>query len=1004
MTDTNTVNQLDEDLYSRQLYVLGREAMQKMSQSNVLLCGLGGLGVEIAKNVILSGVKAVTLFDSKEVSMSDLGSQFYLSQENLGQNRAEASRDKLAELNPNVKVDTLTSSLNKEVLLKYAVVVATETDEDSRLTLNQLCRETGVKYVDADTNSVFGRVFVDFGEKFLVTDVDGEQEKTSHLSQLEFGEDYVEVTCVENQPHELDTGSFVRFTDVEGATELNNLESVEIEKLDRFKFRFKFDTSKLTPYTKGGLMTQVKMPETVSFKSLKESLADPECMMIDYLNFDRPKTLHACYRALNRFTVEFSRVPAPHDREDAAKFLEFASEFFDGDLSETETKVVERFSHTCSGQLVPVNSVIGGMVAQEVLKACSGKFMPIRQFLYFDSMDSLSVDPLEEGSSILERSRYDNQIAVFGNEFQNKLREQKLFIVGSGAIGCELLKNFAMLGIASKGDGKMYVTDMDTIEKSNLNRQFLFRSKDIGSLKSKAAAAAAQTMNPGVDIEPHENFVGPSTEGVYNAEFWNSLDMTVNALDNVKARKYVDSRCVLFKKPLLESGTLGTKGNTQAIVPGITESYGSTNDPPEKEVPVCTLKNFPYQIEHTIQWGRDFFEGSFVQGPMETLKYLENPDGIKKLPPGELLQCYDHVNNLLSSSFVESFEDCVKVGYKQWHTQYRDQIRLLLKQFPADHKTDGGVDFWSGSKKCPTSFEFDVMNANHLNYVHAFANLWAEIYHLPQVRNKEVTHKIVKGFTPPSYEDKDGVHFSADDKEEKEKQKKALDDLDYDKLLQSFPDPSKFASLKLQALEFEKDDATNFHIDFVTAASNMRALNYNIPVADEHKTKGIAGKIIPAIATTTAIVAGLVTLELYKLVHGHKKIEQYRNTYLNLALPLMSFSEPGPTEKFKVGKREFTMWDSICISDKMTVRELLDKVQEEYEVEVDMMLYGSMVLYSTLMMGTQGPDRMDSEVSSLIERLLEKKLDTDMVRLSLTVDDDDDEDAALPDLQYKVYT
>ena len=117
----------------------------------------------------------------------------------------------------------------------------------------------------------------------------------------------------------------------------------------------------------------------------------------------------------------------------------------------------------------------------------------------------------------------------------------------------------------------------------------------------------------------------------------------------------------------------------------------------------------------------------------------------------------------------------------------------------------------------------------------------------------------------------------------------------------------------------------------------------------------------------------------------------------------MSFSEPGPTEKFKVGDKEFTMWDSITIDDKMTVRQLLDKVQEEYNVEVDMMLYGAMVLYSTLMMGTQGPDRMDTEVVVLVERLLEKKLDTDMIRLSITVDDDDDEDAALPDLQYKVH-
>lgn len=63
----------------------------------------------------------------------------------------------------------------------------------------------------------------------------------------------------------------------------------------------------------------------------------------------------------------------------------------------------------------------------------------------------------------------------------------------------------------------------------------------------------------------------------------------------------MDRRCVLYEKPLLESGTLGTKGNTQVILPHLTESYSSSQDPPEKETPSCTVKNFPYAISHTIE-------------------------------------------------------------------------------------------------------------------------------------------------------------------------------------------------------------------------------------------------------------------------------------------------------------------------------------------------------------------------------------------------------------------
>lgn len=90
---------IDESLYSRQLYVLGHEAMKRMSASNVLIVGLKGLGVEIAKNIALAGVKSISLYDPQPVQIADLSSQFFLHVEDVGKSRAAVTAPRVAELN-----------------------------------------------------------------------------------------------------------------------------------------------------------------------------------------------------------------------------------------------------------------------------------------------------------------------------------------------------------------------------------------------------------------------------------------------------------------------------------------------------------------------------------------------------------------------------------------------------------------------------------------------------------------------------------------------------------------------------------------------------------------------------------------------------------------------------------------------------------------------------------------------------------------------------------------
>ena len=119
--------------------------------------------------------------------------------------------------------------------------------------------------------------------------------------------------------------------------------------------------------------------------------------------------------------------------------------------------------------------------------------------------------PRKKTVSQLADSRYDGQVAVFGRAFQERISNHRQFLVGSGAIGCEMLKNWS----GSGRNGIVHVTDLDTIKKGNLNRQFLFRPKDLGKIKVEVAAVAVANMNPDLTnkILAKQEPVGTTTEG-----------------------------------------------------------------------------------------------------------------------------------------------------------------------------------------------------------------------------------------------------------------------------------------------------------------------------------------------------------------------------------------------------------------------------------------------------------------------------------------------------------
>lgn len=164
---------------------------------------------------------------------------------------------------------------------------------------------------------------------------------------------------------------------------------------------------------------------------------------------------------------------------------------------------------------------------------------------------------LELNKEDFEENRYSRlELIPWWN--QELLHNSTVMVVGAGAIGNELIKNLALLGV-----GKIVIVDMDKIEQTNLTRSILYRMKDVGKYKSQAAAEAAMEINPDVKaICLNQNIVTDIGLGVFR-----SMDIVLGGLDNREARLAINQSCYKVNKPWIDGAIEVLNGFARVFVP-----------------------------------------------------------------------------------------------------------------------------------------------------------------------------------------------------------------------------------------------------------------------------------------------------------------------------------------------------------------------------------------------------------------------------------------------------
>lgn len=418
--------------------------------------------------------------------------------------------------------------------------------------------------------------------------------------------------------------------------------------------------------------------------------------------------------------------------------------------------------------------------------------------------------------------RRDRGIAQsLGGPLLKKVMGSRVLLVGAGGIGCELLKNLVCCGFGSynissngmqepsesesavKSKAEIVVVDLDTIDLSNLNRQFLFRKQHIKKPKATVAKETASQFNPSVNIDAHHANIFDSK---YNVEFFESFDVVFNALDNLAARRHVNTMCLAANVPLIESGTTGFNGQVQAIKKGVTECYDCNPKPVQKSFPICTIRSTPSQPIHCIVWAKSYLLPELFGTSNEDSSEMAVTEGDNAEEVAKLKEEAEALKKI--RSMMDKSEFATEVFNKVFH----DDIQRLrsMEEMWQNRKPPEPLMFEALTEESPIVKQGQALAMQDQRLWTLLENISVFCYSIETLSNRAQAGETV--------------------------------------------------------IEFDKDDKDT--LDFVASAANLRSHIFGIPLHSKWDIKQMAGNIIPAIATSNALTASLCVLEAFKILRS----------------------------------------------------------------------------------------------------------------------------------------
>ncbi len=238
----------------------------------------------------------------------------------------------------------------------------------------------------------------------------------------------------------------------------------------------------------------------------------------------------------------------------------------------------------------------------------------------------------------ITNEKYIRQIMLFGEDGQEKLRRAKVFVAGAGGLGSPVSTYLAVAGV-----GKIILADFDSVDLSNLNRQFLHHEKDIGREKIKSAEEKLLSMNPEIKVETIREKITDENAG----SIVPPCDLIIDALDNFDTRHVLNRLAVERNIPLIHGAVSGYRGQATTIIPGKTP---------------CLCCIFPSSFKKEVFPVLGTTPG--VIGSIQANEAIKYLTGQGKLLENRLL-LWDGLSCSFSELNVNKTENCPVCGTKQ---------------------------------------------------------------------------------------------------------------------------------------------------------------------------------------------------------------------------------------------------------------------------------------------------------------------------------------------------